>query len=985
MNVFKHTKKISVAFLLLAAIAMGMIFAVVFQNERQVFAYSEQTNSSLIALTAIGSPQNLSFNQESGILTWDAVEGAMGYHIYSEGERITTAWVVATSVNLNTLGLHAGIHRIAVRTVPMDNNLGESFLSSTISFMSVHSLDAPIVSFDIDSQILSWTAVEGATGYFVYVENTRRTTTPILLTSVYISNLDLDVGISYVQVRAVSSAVYLLDSELSDLSRVTLNITLSAPVNVEVNQTTSVVSWNAVPYSTGYHIYVNNIRRTATPVLETSFNLATLSLAIGVNQVQVRAVSNLEFFIDSHLSALSDTTNIVYSVILNTPSLSIIQGSGILSWSAVQHAAGYHVYKLNNTSWERVTTAAIASLSVDLNSLPLPLGNQSIRLRAVNPAFYVTDSGLSDAVNFTVSTTLDVPVVTVNEQSRIISWTAVDSAETYRVYINNTFLIETRLLQINMGQLSLSNGLHFVRVRALSPLSYVHNSALSEVTNFIVGITLLSPTIAINGNIVSWNAVPNAEGYFVYVDGERKTDEKITTLSFNLSGIELDYGIYNIQVRATSSIIYRLDSILSTGQQFVLGTILGTPFNLSFNSVSFTLTWNVVPLATRYQVFVNGNMQAQTTALFVSISDLSLIAGENIITVRAVAERVDLLPSAMSLPFVKMTSVPLLPPTVHNFENGASSISWDAVEGAGGFVVYVNGQVAQILPSSARSISIARLELSEGQHSISIRALGTNGQSLDSELSQSQIIRIPPPPIVPVDEGLALWIILVIAFGGGILLVGLIVLTIILIVITSKKKEKNVQQKPNKTLDQMGMYAPRPQTNVYGMNGGHSGYAATTRTTTHHAAGIAQNGHSGYIGVNGGKNGNYNSPATHNGGYMHVSPRQQIPYRTVSNQNNNPHQRGTHANQKNMALPQGDGNKGHMTQYNSNLKSPYTQQLHPNSQRQANMPINNGNGQMPYSQRPLTAQNGHLHPKNAYHIPPQSQQQRTGQDPAQYR
>jgi len=848
--------------------------------------------AAFIVVGVLPVPLNVSVNADSGVVTWNTVYGATGYHIYVNNTRRTTNPVGQTNFNLTSLSLPIGIHSVQIKAISSAVYFDDSPLSGAASFIVAGTLTTPSgVLYNQNTQILSWNAVGGAAGYLVYVNGTRRTTAMITQTNIHISSLNLSVGVSHLSVRAVNPALYIIDSVLSDVVSVTVNAILSAPQNISINQTSGILSFSAVSLAAGYHIYINNVRATDNPITATSFNITTLSLNIGVNQIQVRAVNPAAYVADS---ALSTAVSFTRFVTLTSPLISINQ-SGILSWNAIENASGYYIY----AGGVRLGGNMVTALSVNLNSLSLSPGVRNIQVRAVNPASYIHNSVLSNALSFTVSTTLAAPVVSVDEENRVISWNAVAHATGYHVYINSIRVTNnpTAALRINMGQLTLSAGMNFVQVTAINPAVYIHNSDLSERVDFIVGIRLFAPSVTIEGDIINWNSVANADGYFVYVNAARRTSDRISQTSFDLRTLGLGFGIHTVQVRAASDTVYYFDSVLSTARQYLLGTILAAPLNLAVNNNNGTIRWNSVLNATGYQVFVNGIMQTATVSPFVSISSLNLAGGQNSVTIRAVSDRVGFFESVHSVPLIKSVAFDLIAPSVQ-VQSELNIISWDRVEGASGYAVYVDGARRQVLPAYTTTISINRLGLSEGTHNISVRAIGGAGHQ-DSVLSNISIVQIipPPPPIIPPRATMEWWGILLIAGAAVIFMMMLTGLIVILLVIRSINK--NRKRKENEAREQA--------------------YRQSLAYTTY-AGGYPNYGH-----------------------YTHISPRQQLLYKPMGYGHNNSPHRQQYATPQ---LPQGSGkNYGHKPHsqrpqtnsprkqgknpQNLNMKSPHTQR-HPN-------------------------------------------------------
>ena len=163
------------------------------------------------------------------------------------------------------------------------------------------------------------------------------------------------------------------------------------------------------------------------------------------------------------------------------------------------------------------------------------------------------------------------PTITVDNDSGVLTWGTVPNAGGYHIYVNGvrrtTEVITSN--DFSLRTFSLNIGTHIVQVRAISSEAYFVDSHLSEIGNYLVFQTLLSPIgLRIVGGILSWEEVQSASGYYIYVDGTRRTFTHNS--SINLSEADLGRG-RNIQVRAMGDDAYILESALSVPLQHRVG------------------------------------------------------------------------------------------------------------------------------------------------------------------------------------------------------------------------------------------------------------------------------------------------------------------------------------------------------------------------------------------------------------------------------
>lgn len=143
---------------------------------------------------------------------------------------------------------------------------------------------------------------------------------------------------------------------------------LGVPKNVKI--TGDVLSWDAVDGAEGYLVIVDSAEHATTV---TSFDLSSLSLAVGTYSIGVKATANdLTSDVSTKVSyvvsdGLSETLNAPQNVKLS---------EGVFSWDAVNGATSYIV--LVGTTEHNVSTTTF-----DLKNLNLTEGNHAISVKAV--------------------------------------------------------------------------------------------------------------------------------------------------------------------------------------------------------------------------------------------------------------------------------------------------------------------------------------------------------------------------------------------------------------------------------------------------------------------------------------------------------------------------------------------------------------------------------------------------------------------------
>lgn len=118
---------------------------------------------------------------------------------------------------------------------------------------------------------------------------------------------------------------------------------------------------------------------------------------------------------------------------------------------------------------------------------------------------------------------------------------------------------------------------------------------------FSIEMILATPVPRLNGNVLSWNAVPNAGRYAIYKSGSNTPIATVSETSYTLTS----YGDYAVQAVSVSSGSQYHNSAISNYISYSSpqSVKLGTPMNVTING-SF-LTWDNVDNARVYYVFNN--------------------------------------------------------------------------------------------------------------------------------------------------------------------------------------------------------------------------------------------------------------------------------------------------------------------------------------------------------------------------------------------
>ena len=503
----------------------------------------------------------------SSLIEWTPVAGALGYHVYANGVRATNEHIRENRYNLGFLNLPLGYSNIQVRAIRNSDYIHDSELSNLVTYRVSTTISDPTISLNQNGHHINLPFISLATGFHIYINGVRRTTEPIENGGlVDLRTFNLDFGSYNIQVRAINTATYIMNSGLSNLVVFTVGTTLATPfISVAPN---GVTTWEAIQNASGYHIYVDGVRRTTTPIGGTTFNLATLTLPLGVHEIQVRAIHPSIYIADSALSTPACFTN---QMTLFAPLGLTLTGSTV-GWNSVTNADGYHIY----AGAIRKTTTLVTVTEFNLATLDLDFGIHDIQVRATNNSPYILDSGLSNWVRWTKTTTLIAPTGVSVTPAGVVTWDTVIHATGYHLYVGGIRRTSAPLSETTFSFMTLlpDFGTHNIQVRAINPSSFVTDSGLSSVATFTRSATLTRPMmVAVNANgVASWASVTNATGFGVYVGGVQRGITATTAFDLNTISPPLAPGNHSVQIRATNPSFFVTNSELSTAVTFTVRT-----------------------------------------------------------------------------------------------------------------------------------------------------------------------------------------------------------------------------------------------------------------------------------------------------------------------------------------------------------------------------------------------------------------------------
>ncbi len=337
-----------------------------------------------------------------------------------------------------------------------------------------------------------------------------------------------------------------------------------------------------------------------------------------------------------------------------------------------------------------------------------------------------------------------------------ITWTDDPRAESYTVQINDEVFsgISTNYYE---GNLFTKVGVYSVRVKAIANAEVGKDSSFSEY--FSVACLSEASNLKLDGTTLSWDPVSGGTGYDIYLN-----ETKITTTATNsytvpadrfVSGKNLFYvipvGAYNIKAVNTLSGNEALDYEHN-------GELVRYKFD-RVGGVSFAdgaLSWGPVPGATKYQVYINNAMIAEFSEPTCGLDVTKLIAGDNLIYVIPVGacNLVEMADPNADFAGLGAINVKKLA-SVSGISLNSASLTWNAVEGATQYEVYMNGVVVATTSETYYNIPSGD-DVENAQ--FDVRALGGAGVIPSDVADGESFAKLPTPTGIAINSaGVLSW------------------------------------------------------------------------------------------------------------------------------------------------------------------------------------------------------------------------------------
>lgn len=305
-----------------------------------------------------------------------------------------------------------------------------------------------------------------------------------------------------------------------------------------------------------------------------------------------------------------------------------------------------------------------------------------------------------------------------------ISWTAKGVNNQYIVKVfaeNGTELATTTTPQssytFDFANAAEGNYVVEVTLNGNTAKAYYKNKALAKVKGF-----------AYVGSDLVWEAVPNATSYLVSIEcgdpSHTHVDEVVTTNAYDFKDCAMKADGIKFSVKAAAD-----GYMTGDAGEFVVIKNLNAVTNLAYDATTAKFTWDAVENAVRYNVTVNGETATTTEASF----DAKALTGDITISVVPATFGYNS-PDAVELT-VNKTSLPA--PT--GIKLAGSNITWNAVDGATGYVVKVDEKEYNVTDASFDIFTADNIAADAASCNVSIKAVGATA---DADSVYSDVVQV---------------------------------------------------------------------------------------------------------------------------------------------------------------------------------------------------------------------------------------------------
>jgi len=237
--------------------------------------------------------------------------------------------------------------------------------------------------------------------------------------------------------------------------------------------------------------------------------------------------------------------------------------------------------------------------------------NQIVNFGSVNTTLYAKWTAIPSQVT-------GLTILSKTYDSLNITWSPINTATKYEVYVNGAFKMTVNSNNATIDGLT-ANSIYLISVKGVNgTVAGPASIELFAVTSLptVTGLSLINKTDT--SVSLSWNLIPGAEQYEVYLNNALKTTVSSTTTS--ITGLTANNS-YTFSILATNNITAGNHSVaLAVVTNLTAVTGLISP---SQTETSITLNWNTIAGATEYAIYLNNILKTTVSSANATLNGLS--------------------------------------------------------------------------------------------------------------------------------------------------------------------------------------------------------------------------------------------------------------------------------------------------------------------------------------------------------------------------
>ncbi len=564
-------------------------------------------------------------------LSWDTVDGALGYRLYRYDIEQKQYVVIGNTKNTYyetdslTAGLKCGYRIKAYKADGLSYVYSENsdMLWAVTQPNEVQNLK--VDSFTSSSCTLNWDKDENATGYNIYILNTDGTyelCKTSAVNSVSISNLNEFTSYTFCVSAYVKN--YTCSAESVKSENVSVKTAFSPVENLEVtlqDYDSISLQWDKKEGFSQYEIYVfeGAAENYAYKLVSNDNSVVVTNLdPFSIYRFSVKAEKIIEGRVyGTEISEEISSETILPAVTGGFKSTNVTLSSYRISWNKSPYATSYNVFKKSGNTFEKIANVTNNYYDVKaLSSMPDTYCVTAVMQAdgELHESSYSTEFSAT-----TLPDTVKNVTATVGATSAILKWDNVKNADCYNVYHYNEETKAYELVKMVTSNTMTIKGLSIGESAKYRVRAYIRTTTgtqkggcgyVSFITKPVNISKVYVSSVTTTSYLLCWNQSTGANCYYVY-----KYDSATKTYKVIAKTTALYYKVTGLTPGKTEA--YRiLPAITKSGKLYVKGNLtavykfvtkpetVSSLVNTAKTTSSLTFKWDKTPYTNSYEIFI---------------------------------------------------------------------------------------------------------------------------------------------------------------------------------------------------------------------------------------------------------------------------------------------------------------------------------------------------------------------------------------------